>query len=140
MDSLRCYVILEMRRRFRFDYWPRRRPRVLRRRPAFGVLRPGAAGSVVSQVKLIAEPWDVGGGGYQFSSFPGLWTEWNGSIVHARLLAGEPATLGEFASRLTGSSDLYEGDGPAPERDINFVTCPRCSAQRVFSFNLSANT
>ncbi|MGO9102130.1 MAG: glycogen debranching protein GlgX, partial [Mycobacterium sp.] len=64
---------------------------------------------VVSQVKLIAAPWDVGEGGYQVGNFPGLWTEWNGKYRDTvrDYWRGEPATLGEFASRLTGSSDLY---------------------------------
>ena len=65
---------------------------------------------VVSQVKLIAEPWDVGPGGYQVGNFPPQWTEWNGQYRDTvrDFWRGEPATLGEFASRLTGSADLYE--------------------------------
>jgi isoamylase len=80
---------------------------------------------VVSQVKLIAEPWDVGEGGYQVGNFPGLWTEWNGKYRDTvrDYWRGEPATLGEFASRLTGSSDLYEATGRRPGASINFVTC-----------------
>jgi len=80
---------------------------------------------VVSQVKLIAEPWDVGPGGYQVGNFPGLWTEWNGKYRDTvrDYWRGEPATLGEFASRLTGSSDLYEATGRRPWASINFVTC-----------------
>ncbi|PYE15842.1 glycogen operon protein [Williamsia limnetica] len=79
---------------------------------------------VVSQVKLIAEPWDVGEGGYQVGNFPGLWTEWNGQYRDTvrDYWRGEPATLGEFASRLTGSSDLYEATGRRPSASINFVT------------------
>ncbi|OBJ02872.1 glycogen debranching enzyme GlgX [Mycobacterium alsense] len=79
---------------------------------------------VVSQVKLIAEPWDVGEGGYQVGNFPGLWTEWNGKYRDTvrDYWRGEPATLGEFASRLTGSSDLYEVTGRRPSASINFVT------------------
>jgi isoamylase len=79
---------------------------------------------VVSQVKLIAEPWDVGEGGYQVGNFPGLWTEWNGKYRDTvrDYWRGEPATLGEFASRLTGSSDLYEATGRRPGASINFVT------------------
>ncbi len=78
---------------------------------------------VVSQVKLIAEPWDVGEGGYQVGNFPGLWTEWNGKYRDTvrDYWRGEPATLGEFASRLTGSSDLYEDTGRRPGASINFV-------------------
>ncbi|CAJ1498800.1 glycogen debranching protein GlgX [[Mycobacterium] kokjensenii] len=80
---------------------------------------------VVSQVKLIAEPWDVGEGGYQVGNFPGLWTEWNGKYRDTvrDYWRGEPETLGEFASRLTGSSDLYEATGRRPSASINFVTC-----------------
>jgi glycogen operon protein len=79
---------------------------------------------VVSQVKLIAEPWDVGEGGYQVGNFPGLWTEWNGQYRDTvrDYWRGEPSTLGEFASRLTGSSDLYEATGRRPSASINFVT------------------
>ncbi|MFZ3269141.1 MAG: glycogen debranching protein GlgX, partial [Mycobacterium sp.] len=79
---------------------------------------------VVSQVKLIAEPWDIGEGGYQVGNFPGLWTEWNGKYRDTvrDYWRGEPATLGEFASRLTGSSDLYEATGRRPGASINFVT------------------
>jgi glycogen operon protein len=79
---------------------------------------------VVSQVKLIAEPWDIGEGGYQVGNFPGLWTEWNGKYRDTvrDYWRGEPATLGEFASRLTGSSDLYEATSRRPSASINFVT------------------
>ena len=78
---------------------------------------------VVSQVKLIAEPWDVGEGGYQVGNFPPLWTEWNGKYRDTvrDFWRGEPATLGEFASRLTGSSDLYANNGRRPTASINFV-------------------
>jgi glycogen operon protein len=80
---------------------------------------------VVSQVKLIAEPWDVGIGGYQVGNFPPLWTEWNGKYRDTvrDFWRGRPATLPEFASRLTGSSDLYETSGRRPVASINFVTC-----------------
>jgi glycogen operon protein len=79
---------------------------------------------VVSQVKLIAEPWDVGSGGYQVGNFPPLWTEWNGKYRDSvrDFWRGQPSTLGEFASRLTGSSDLYQDDGRRPIASINFVT------------------
>ncbi|MEP9382129.1 glycogen debranching protein GlgX [Nocardioides sp. KR10-350] len=78
---------------------------------------------VVSQVKLIAEPWDVGPGGYQVGGFPPQWTEWNGKYRDTvrDFWRGEPA-LGEFASRLAGSSDLYEHSGRRPFASINFVT------------------
>jgi isoamylase len=78
----------------------------------------------VSRVKLIAEPWDVGPGGYQVGNFPPLWTEWNGKYRDTvrDFWRGESATLGEFASRITGSSDLYQDDGRRPFASINFVT------------------
>ncbi|MGQ1839429.1 glycogen debranching protein GlgX [Kocuria turfanensis] len=79
---------------------------------------------VVSQVKLIAEPWDIGPGGYQVGNFPPQWTEWNGKYRDTvrDFWRGEPATLGEFASRITGSADLYEHSGRRPFASINFVT------------------
>jgi glycogen operon protein len=78
----------------------------------------------ISQVKLIAEPWDIGPGGYQVGNFPPQWTEWNGKYRDTvrDFWRGESATLGEFASRLTGSADLYEHDGRRPVASINFVT------------------
>ncbi|MBW3572668.1 MAG: glycogen debranching protein GlgX [Gemmatimonadetes bacterium] len=78
---------------------------------------------VISQVKLIAEPWDVGEGGYQVGNFPVLWAEWNGKYrdtVRA-YWRGDPGTLGELGYRLTGSSDLYENDGRRPHASINFI-------------------
>ncbi|MFG6493295.1 glycogen debranching protein GlgX [Microbacterium sp. P03] len=79
---------------------------------------------VVSQVKLIAEPWDIGPGGYQVGNFPPQWTEWNGKYRDTvrDFWRGEPATLGEFASRITGSADLYANSGRRPVASINFVT------------------
>ena len=79
---------------------------------------------IVSQVKLIAEPWDIGPGGYQVGNFPPQWTEWNGKYRDTvrDFWRGEPQALGEFASRLTGSADLYEHSGRRPVASINFVT------------------
>lgn len=79
---------------------------------------------VVSQVKLIAEPWDIGHDGYQVGNFPPIWREWNGKYRDTvrDFWRGEPATLGEFASRLTGSSDLYANNGRRPTASINFIT------------------
>ncbi len=79
---------------------------------------------VVSQVKLIAEPWDIGPGGYQVGNFPPQWTEWNGKFRDTvrDFWRGEEGTLGEFAARITGSADLYEADGRRPVASINFVT------------------
>ncbi len=78
----------------------------------------------VSQVKLIAEPWDVGPGGYQVGNFPPQWTEWNGKYRDTvrDFWRGKDATLGEFASRITGSADLYEHTARRPVASINFVT------------------
>jgi isoamylase len=80
---------------------------------------------VLSQVKLIAEPWDLGDGGYQVGNFPVLWTEWNGKYRDCvrRFWKGEGGAAGEFATRLCGSSDLYEQSGRRPYASINFVTC-----------------
>ncbi|MGH9054994.1 MAG: glycogen debranching enzyme, partial [Acidimicrobiales bacterium] len=80
---------------------------------------------VISQVKLIAEPWDVGDGGYQVGNFPPLWSEWNGKFrdsVRDYWREGD-APIGDLAERLTGSSDLYEATGRRPFASINFVTC-----------------
>ncbi|WP_226345008.1 glycogen debranching protein GlgX [Agilicoccus flavus] len=78
---------------------------------------------VISQVKLIAEPWDLGDGGYQVGNFPPLWTEWNGKYRDTvrDYWRGEAAALSEFASRLTGSSDLYAHSGRRPIASINFI-------------------
>jgi glycogen operon protein len=80
---------------------------------------------VISQVKLIAEPWDVGDGGYQVGNFPPRWSEWNGQYRDTirDLWRGEPATLSEFGFRFTGSSDLYEAATRRPTASVNFVTC-----------------
>ncbi len=79
---------------------------------------------VISSVKLIAEPWDVGEGGYQVGNFPVLWTEWNGKYRDAvrDFWRGMGTSLAEMGYRLTGSSDLYQGDGRGPIASINFVT------------------
>ena len=80
---------------------------------------------VLSQVKLIAEPWDVGPGGYQVGNFPVLWTEWNGKYRDCvrRFWKGDGGTTSELATRLAGSSDLYQDDGRKPYASINFITC-----------------
>lgn len=79
---------------------------------------------ILSKVKLIAEPWDVGPGGYQVGKFPLLWSEWNGRYrdVVRDFWRGEDSTLAEFAYRFTGSSDLYEYSGRRPHASINFIT------------------
>ena len=78
---------------------------------------------LISQVKLIAEPWDIGDGGYNVGGFPPLWTEWNGKYRDTvrDFWRGEPAMLSELAGRLTGSSDLYASSGRRPMASINFV-------------------
>jgi isoamylase len=80
---------------------------------------------VISQVKLIAEPWDLGPGGYQVGNFPVLWAEWNGKFRDTvkRFWRSEPGLAGDMAYRLTGSSDLYEKGGRKPYASINFITC-----------------
>src|SRR5262245_9985236 len=80
---------------------------------------------ILSQVKLIAEPWDVGPGGYQVGNFPVLWAEWNGRYRDCvrKFWKGDGGTVSEFATRLTGSSDLYMDDGRRPTASINFITC-----------------
>jgi isoamylase len=97
---------------------------------------------VVSQVKLIAEPWDVGEGGYQVGKFPPLWSEWNGKYRDTirDLWRGERATVPEFASRLTGSSDLYETSARRPVASVNFVTCHDGFTLRdMVSYNVKHN-
>ncbi|MFE3547624.1 glycogen debranching protein GlgX [Streptomyces kronopolitis] len=125
MDSLR-YWVQEMRvDGFRFDLaatLARQFHEVDRLSSFFDLVHQDP---VVSRVKLIAEPWDVGEGGYQVGNFPPLWTEWNGKYRDTvrDLWRGEPRTLAEFGSRLTGSSDLYQEDGRRPLASVNFVTC-----------------
>ena len=97
---------------------------------------------VVSQVKLIAEPWDVGPGGYQVGNFPPQWTEWNGKYRDTvrDFWRGEPSTLGEFASRITGSADLYESSARRPVASINFVTAhDGFTLQDLVSYNEKHN-
>jgi isoamylase len=124
MDSLRYWVI-EMRvDGFRFDLaatLAREFYDVDRLSSFFEIVQQDP---IVSQVKLIAEPWDVGPGGYQVGNFPPQWTEWNGKYRDTvrDFWRGEPATIGEFAARITGSADLYETSGRRPVASINFVT------------------
>jgi len=124
MDSLR-YWVLEMHvDGFRFDLaatLARELHDVERLSAFFDLIQQDP---VVSQVKLIAEPWDVGEGGYQVGNFPPVWTEWNGKYRDCvrDFWRGEDQLLGEFASRFTGSSDLYENTSRLPYASINFVT------------------
>jgi isoamylase len=125
MDSLR-YWVLEMHvDGFRFDLaatLARQFHEVDRLSAFFDVVHQDP---VVSQVKLIAEPWDVGDGGYQVGNFPPLWSEWNGRYRDTvrDYWRGQPGTVAELAARLTGSSDLYEETGRRPFASVNFVTC-----------------
>jgi glycogen operon protein len=123
MDSLRYWVIECHVDGFRFDLasaLARELYDVDRLSAFFDVIHQDP---VLSQVKLIAEPWDVGPGGYQVGNFPVLWSEWNG--IYRDLMRDfwrGQASVGDFASRLTGSSDLYEDDGRHPFASINFIT------------------
>jgi isoamylase len=125
MDSLR-YWVLEMHvDGFRFDLaaaLARQFHEVDRLSAFFDLVQQDP---VVSQVKLIAEPWDVGDGGYQVGNFPPLWTEWNGKYRDAvrDFWRGQAAALPEFAARLTGSADLYDADNRRPIASVNLVTC-----------------
>ncbi|GAA2624070.1 glycogen debranching protein GlgX [Actinomadura fulvescens] len=125
MDSLRYWVTEMHVDGFRFDLaatLARQFHEVDRLSAFFDLVQQDP---VVSQVKLIAEPWDVGEGGYQVGNFPPLWSEWNGKYRDTvrDFWRGRPATMPEFASRLAGSSDLYAEDGRKPFASINFVTC-----------------
>ena len=124
MDSLRYWVIEMHVDGFRFDLassLARQFHEVDRLSAFFDLVQQDP---VVSQAKLIAEPWDIGENGYNVGGFPPLWTEWNGKYRDTvrDYWRGEEATLAEFASRLTGSADLYEQDGRRPYASINFVT------------------
>jgi isoamylase len=124
MDSLR-YWVLEMRvDGFRFDLasaLARELYEVNRLSAFFDTIHQDP---VISQVKLIAEPWDVGPGGYQVGNFPVLWTEWNGRYRDAvrRFWRGDGGAVSELATRLAGSQDLYAQSGRRPYASINFVT------------------
>ncbi|HEY2258243.1 MAG TPA: glycogen debranching protein GlgX [Solirubrobacteraceae bacterium] len=123
MDSLRYFVVECHVDGFRFDLAS------ALAREFFDVDRLSAffdtihQDPVLSQVKLIAEPWDVGPGGYQVGNFPVLWSEWNGVYRDTmRDFWRTHASVGDFAERLSGSSDLYESDGRDPFASINFIT------------------
>jgi len=124
MDSLRYWVVDMQIDGFRFD---------LASALARGLFEVGKLSTfldtihqdpVISQVKLIAEPWDVGPGGYQVGNFPVLWSEWNGKYRDnvRSFWKGDEVGVGELAYRLSGSSDLYEIGGRKPSASINFIT------------------
>ena len=124
MDSLRYWVEEMHVDGFRFDLaaaLARELHEVDRLSAFFDLIQQDP---VLNQVKLIAEPWDVGEGGYQVGNFPVLWSEWNGRYRDTvrDYWRGEDRTLGELAFRFTGSSDLYESGGRSPYASINFVT------------------
>jgi len=125
MDSLRYWASEMHVDGFRFDLAS------TLARELFEVDRLGAFFDIIhqdpllSQVKLIAEPWDVGPGGYQVGNFPPGWTEWNGKFRDTvrKFWKGDGGQVSEFATRLAGSSDLYQNDGRKPYNSINFITC-----------------
>jgi glycogen operon protein len=138
MDSLRYWVSEMHVDGFRFDLAS------TLARELFEVNRLGAFFDIIhqdpllSQVKLIAEPWDVGPGGYQVGNFPVLWTEWNGKYRDCArgFWKGDGGTASELATRFSGSSDLYQDDGRKPYASINFITChDGFTLQDLVSFN-----
>ena len=125
MDSLRYWVTEMHVDGFRFDLastLARELHEVDRLSAFFDIIQQDP---VLSQIKLIAEPWDLGDGGYQVGNFPPLWGEWNGKYRDTirRFWKGKTSQIAELGYRLTGSSDLYQDDGRNPYASINFVTC-----------------
>ncbi len=124
MDSLRYWVLVMHVDGFRFDLASAlaRGPHDVDRLSTF--FEVVHQDPVISQVKLIAEPWDIGEGGYQVGNFPVGWAEWNGRYRDAfrRFWRGDPGQVAELGYRLTGSSDLYQDDGRRPYASVNFVT------------------
>ena len=124
LDSLRYWVSEMHVDGFRFDLATTlaRKPTGYDRDSAF--LQAVAQDPVLAGAKLIAEPWDIGLGGYQVGNFPPGWSEWNDRYrdIVRRYWKGDPGTVGELASRLTGSSDIFNHDGRRPLASINFVT------------------
>jgi isoamylase len=124
MDSLRYWALEIGADGFRFDLasaLARGLHEVDRLHAFFDIIHQDP---VISRLKLIAEPWDVGEGGYQVGNFPPLWSEWNGKYRDTvrDFWRGADRTMGEFAFRFTGSSDLYQDDGRRPFASVNFVT------------------
>jgi glycogen operon protein len=142
MDSLRYWVTEMHVDGFRFDLaatLARQFHEVDRLSAFFDLIEQDP---VVSQVKLIAEPWDVGDGGYQVGNFPPIWSEWNGKFRDSvrDFWRGEPATVAEMGYRLTGSSDLYQQDGRRPLASVNFVTAhDGFTLQDLVSYNEKHN-
>ncbi len=124
MDSLRYWIVEMHVDGFRFDLaatLARELHDVDKLSAFFDIIQQDP---IINQVKLIAEPWDIGEGGYQVGNFPPVWTEWNGKYRDCirDFVKGEGRVLQEFASRFTGSSDLYENSSRLPSASINFVT------------------
>lgn len=142
MDSLRYWVAEMHIDGFRFDLastLARELHEVDRLGAFFDIIQQDP---VISQVKLIAEPWDLGEGGYQVGNFPVLWTEWNGKYRDSirRFWKGEGGQVAELATRLAGSSDLYEQGGRRPHASINFITChDGFTLQDLVSYNEKHN-
>ncbi len=142
MDSLRYWVEEMHVDGFRFDLasaLARELHEVDRLSAFFDIIHQDP---VLSRVKLIAEPWDVGDGGYQVGNFPVGWTEWNGKYRDdiRRFWKGEGNTVDELATRLAGSSDLYEHSGRRPYASINFITChDGFTLQDLVSYNEKHN-
>jgi isoamylase len=125
MDSLRYWAIEMHVDGFRFDLassLARELHDVNRLGAFFDIIQQDP---ILSQTKLIAEPWDVGPGGYQVGNFPPGWSEWNGKYrdTMRRFWKGDGGLVSELATRLAGSSDLYQNDGRKPYNSINFITC-----------------
>lgn len=125
MDSLRYWVTEMHVDGFRFDLAATLARQYLNVDLMSGFFNVVHQDPILSQVKLIAEPWDVADGGYMVGRFPVIWTEWNGRYRDCvrRFWKGEGRTVSELATRLAGSSDLYRDDGRRPSASINFATC-----------------
>jgi isoamylase len=142
MDSLRYWVVEMHVDGFRFDLasaLARELHEVDKLGAFFDIIHQDP---ILSQVKLIAEPWDLGEGGYQVGNFPIGWTEWNGKYRDAvrRFWRGDSGTVSEMATRLAGSSDLYGHSGRRPYASINFVTChDGFTLQDLVSYNQKHN-
>ncbi len=142
MDSLRYWVIEMHVDGFRFDLastLARELHEVDKLGAFFDIIHQDP---ILSQVKLIAEPWDLGEGGYQVGNFPVGWTEWNGKYRDTvrRFWKGDGGVMSEMATRLAGSSDLYEHSGRRPYASINFVTChDGFTLQDLVSYNQKHN-
>jgi isoamylase len=142
MDSLRYWVTEMHVDGFRFDLasaLARELHEVDRLGAFFDIIRQDP---VLSQVKLIAEPWDLGEGGYQVGNFPVGWAEWNDRYRDAMrsFWKGDAGLMGEFARRITGSSDLYEKGGRRPHASVNFITAhDGFTLQDLVSYNEKHN-